>query len=188
LLALCSCHWNWIVPISVSGTVNTKALMLTLLYSAQALTDNFLGDLGMTTNSTYENGLIISFPNVLKRLQSRKHGVFTSFLLAELPSQLVSKWVGPDRWIPTQMVLESTVASGQFSLRGRASFLATRALLGILRGFILDVRIIHMLDDVYDHLLTNALRWSYTCLTSTKLTRFLFDYLFGGLQFMGLTS
>lgn len=59
---------------------------------------------------------------------------YVSFLLAELPSQLISKKLGPDRWIPIQMVSWSLIASMQAFLSGKTSFIICRCLLGVMEG------------------------------------------------------
>ncbi|PQE06119.1 allantoate permease protein [Rutstroemia sp. NJR-2017a BBW] len=90
----------------------------------QAVADNFLDDLHLTTNEYNFGNVIFLF----------------SFLLAELPSQLVSKKMGPDRWIPMQITLWSIVAMSQCAIQGKQGFYATRSLLGLLEGgFIPDI-------------------------------------------------
>lgn len=110
---------------------------------SQALTDNFLDDLNLTTDGAFQSCRSPSRSQKTNLQPDYNLGntVFKlAFLCSELPSQLVSKWMGPDRWIPMQLILWSIVAATQFWLSGRESFLVCRALLGVLQGgFIPDV-------------------------------------------------
>ncbi|KAI8683528.1 hypothetical protein NCS57_00017300 [Fusarium keratoplasticum] len=90
----------------------------------RAISDNMLPEIGMDTND-FNYGQTI---------------FLVSFLSAELPSGLISKKLGADRWIPFLICSWSLVAGSQAALHSRGAYFAIKALLGLLMGgFIPDI-------------------------------------------------
>jgi MFS family permease len=89
-----------------------------------AISDNMLTELGMNTND-FNTGQTI---------------FLLSFLAAELPSGLISKKVGPDRWIPFIICAWSVTAASQAGLENKAGYFACRCIMGLfMGGFLPDV-------------------------------------------------
>lgn len=127
---------------------------------SQALSDNLLGDLGLNTND-YNYGQTI---------------FYVSFLSAELPSQLISKKLGPDNWIPIQMISWSLVASMQAFLNGRGSFFACRCLLGLIEGGFIPDTILYLSYWYTSSELPGRLSWFWVSYQSTQVISAFFAY------------
>ncbi|KAK0655033.1 major facilitator superfamily domain-containing protein [Cercophora newfieldiana] len=151
-------RWTWREEQALVRRIDWKIMLWTcIMFCAlemdranirQAVTDDLLPELGLTTND-YNIG------NSLFAL---------SFLLAEVPSQLISKRLGPDRWIPIQMVLWSIVAASQFSMAGRTRYMVSRVLLGVLQGGFIPTVVLYLSYFYKAHELTIRMGFFWTAM------------------------
>ncbi|KAI0891232.1 MFS general substrate transporter [Annulohypoxylon nitens] len=149
-------RWTWAEESKVVWKVDWRimawtAIMFTAMELdranlAQSLTDNFLEDMHMITDD-YNLG------NTIYAL---------CFLAGEFPAQLLAKWLGPDRWIPSQIVLFSIVSASQFALSSRSSFLVCRALLAFLQGGFIPECVLYLSYFYKHHELTIRLGFFWT--------------------------
>lgn len=131
-------RWTWREENAVRRQVDWKIMVwVCIMFAAlnidrnnisNAVSDNMLDDIGIT-RVDYNLGQTISR---------------VGFLVAELPSQLISKRIGPDLWIPIQICIFSLISAMQFFLKGRASFLATRYLIATFQGGFIPDTILYL--------------------------------------------
>ncbi|KAF5986602.1 major facilitator superfamily transporter [Fusarium coicis] len=131
-------RWTWREENAVRHKVDWKIMVwMCIMFAAlnidrnniqNAVSDNMLDDLSIT-HADYN----------IRQTISR-----VGFLVAELPSQLISKRIGPDMWIPIQLCIFSLISAMQFSLKARASFLATRYLISTFQGGFIPDTILYL--------------------------------------------
>ncbi|KAG0240597.1 hypothetical protein BGX31_001848 [Mortierella sp. GBA43] len=93
---------------------------------ANALTDNFMDDLNISLNTVTLGSTIFTL----------------FFCLFEIPSNMVIRRAGPQRWIPFLMCFWGISTACQFFLKDRVSFLICRALVGMFEaGYIPGIAI-----------------------------------------------
>ncbi|KAK7184990.1 hypothetical protein DPSP01_002817 [Paraphaeosphaeria sporulosa] len=132
--------WAWMMFVSLD--LNRKNIN-------RAISDNMLKDLGMNTNDfNYGQTIFLAM-----------------FLFAELPSGLISKKLGADRWIPTIICAWSIVSAAQCAISSKAQYFAVRALLGLLMGgFIPDI-VLWLTYFFKSNELPTRLAWFWTALS-----------------------
>ncbi|KAH8663381.1 major facilitator superfamily transporter [Tricladium varicosporioides] len=119
----------------------------------RAITDKMLPELKMNTND-FNYGQTI---------------FLLSFLSAELPSGLISKKVGPDRWIPFIIVSWSIVSAAQAALTTKTGYYICRCLLGLLMGGFIPDTVLYLTYWYKGNELPTRLAWFWTVLSTCNI-------------------
>lgn len=121
--------------------------------NTRAISDNMLAELRMSTND-FNYGQTI---------------FLISFLVAELPSGIISKKIGADIWVPFLIVAWSIVSAAQAGLSSRTAYFTVRCLLGLLMGgFIPDI-ILYITYWYKTRELSLRFAWSWIFLLLTNI-------------------
>ncbi|KAH8597850.1 major facilitator superfamily domain-containing protein [Bisporella sp. PMI_857] len=136
--------WSWMM---------FMALDLNRRNINRAITDKMLPELGMNTND-FNYGQTI---------------FLLSFLSAELPSGLISKKVGPDRWIPFIIVAWSIISASQAGLTSKAGYYVVRCLLGLFMGGFIPDTVLYLTYWYKGNELPTRLAWFWTVLSSCNI-------------------
>ncbi|KAK9321939.1 major facilitator superfamily domain-containing protein [Lipomyces orientalis] len=110
---------------------------------SNVLTTDFLDNLHITTQ-TYNLGQTV---------------FLICFLVMEIPSQMIIRYFGPEVWIPVMMTGWGLVAMCQAFIKDRASFLATRALLGVCEGGFIPGLVLYLSSFYKSHELAIRFSW-----------------------------
>ncbi|KAF5012707.1 hypothetical protein FDECE_1267 [Fusarium decemcellulare] len=100
-------------------------------------------DPNYTWTAEEEKRLVRKLPEIGMDTNDFNYGqtiFLVTFLSAELPSGLISKKLGADRWIPFLICSWSIVAGSQAALQSKSAYYAIKALLGLLMGGFIPIR------------------------------------------------
>ncbi|KAG0680442.1 hypothetical protein C6P40_000877 [Pichia californica] len=152
--------WKLDLRVTLVACILFSSLQIDRSNLSQAVSDNMLNDLNMTTNNFNTGNTIF----------------YVCFLAAELPSQLISKRLGSDIWIPIQITCWSIVTICQFKLNGKGSFYACRALLGFMEGGFIPDLILWLSYFYTGAELTIRLSFFWTGMYVTQIVNYLIAY------------
>ncbi|RPA81603.1 major facilitator superfamily transporter [Ascobolus immersus RN42] len=136
--------WTWLMFCALD--LNRKNIN-------RAISDTLLEDLGMNTND-FNYGQTI---------------FLLSFLCAELPSGLISKKLGPDRWIPFIIVAWSVLSAAQAGITGKVAYYVIRCFLGLLMGGFIPDAVLYLTYFYKSRELPLRLAWFWTALSTCNI-------------------